>query len=136
MVGRALRRRCPRCGGQSWFTGWFAKGERCVSCGYKPERQEGFMLGALAINTILTFGVMAVVIVIGIIVGWPDIAVLPVMLSAMAAGVFVPMIIYPFTYLIWAVIDLSMRPLEPQEEADALTWLAAQRGPDAAAPGR
>ncbi len=94
------------------------------------------MLGALAINTILTFGVMAVVIVIGIIVGWPDIAVLPVMLSAMAAGVFVPMIIYPFTYLIWAVIDLSMRPLEPQEEADALTWLAAQRGPDAAAPGR
>jgi hypothetical protein len=29
MLGRALLRRCPRCGGAGWFTGWFAKGERC-----------------------------------------------------------------------------------------------------------
>ena len=55
MIGRALLRRCPRCGGQGWFTGWFRRVDRCQACGYKYERAPGFVLGEVTMNTIVTF---------------------------------------------------------------------------------
>jgi len=129
MIGRALRRRCPRCGGRGWFRGWFAKGDRCVSCGYKYERQDGFLLGALTINTIVTLGCVLAMLIGGLIATSPDFETLKVTLACVALGATVPVIMFPFSYTVWAAIDLAMRPMEPAEEADALTWLAA-RGPD------
>lgn len=119
MVARALVRRCPRCGGRGWFRGWFAKGERCVTCGYKYERQDGFLLGAVTINTIVTFGLMAVALVGGLIATAPDFATVPVVVATVAVAVIVPIAFYPFSYTLWAAVDLKMRPLEPDEIADA-----------------
>jgi hypothetical protein len=31
----------------------------------------------------------------------------------------VPIVFYPFSYTIWAAVDLAMRPLDPAEQADA-----------------
>jgi len=73
------------------------------------------MLGSLTVNTILTFGVILVVVVVGMIVTYPDIAVVPIVLACVAAAVLV----YPFTSTIWAAIDLAMHPLQPAEVADA-----------------
>jgi uncharacterized protein (DUF983 family) len=125
MLWRACRRRCPRCGGAGWFRGWWRKGERCTTCGYRYERQDGFVLGTVTINTIVTFGCIAAVMVVGIVATYPDIATLPVTLAAVAVGAVVPIVFYPFSYTIWAAVDLAMRPMEPAEEADALTWKAA-----------
>src|SRR5262249_22208757 len=74
MLGRALLRRCPRCGGAGWFTGWFRKQERCRTCGYRYERQPGFLVGALTINTILTFGLIGVVLAVSLGTTYPDVA--------------------------------------------------------------
>ncbi len=72
MLGRGAVRRCPRCGGRgAWFTGWFRRVDRCRTCGYRYEREEGFMVGAIAINTILTFGAILIVLVVGMIVTLP-----------------------------------------------------------------
>jgi len=119
MLGRALLRRCPRCGGKGWFRGLFAKEERCRTCGYRYERQPGFLLGAVTINTIVTFGLLAVVLLVGSILSYPDIAVVPMLITALAVAIFVPIVFYSFSYTIWAAVDLTMRPLDRAEQADA-----------------
>jgi uncharacterized protein (DUF983 family) len=127
MLFRAVRRRCPRCGGRpSWFTGWFRRVDRCRTCGYRYERQDGFMVGAITINTILTFGAILVVLVVGMIVTYPEIAVVPIVAGCLVVAVLVPIVVFPFTYTIWGAIDLAMHPLQPAEAADAARALAAR----------
>ena len=50
---RALTRRCPYCGGPGIYEGYFALRERCPSCGVRFEREEGYFLGAYALNLIV-----------------------------------------------------------------------------------
>lgn len=83
------------------------------------------MLGALTINIIVTFAVFGAVLAVGCIVTYPDIAVWPIIGVGLAVAVVVPVVMYPFSYTIWAAIELAMRPLEPAEEADAITAKAA-----------
>jgi uncharacterized protein (DUF983 family) len=119
MIGRALLLRCPWCGGKGWTKGLLHRTERCRTCGYKYERQPGFSLGATTVNIIVTFGLLAVVIIVGMVATYPDIALWPILIVALAVTVIVPIVFYPFSYTIWAAIDLAMRPLEPDELADA-----------------
>ncbi len=88
------------------------------------------MLGSLTVNTILTFGAILVVLVVGMVVTYPDIEVVPITLACIAVAVLVPLLVYPFTSTIWAAIDLAMHPLQPAEVADASASL--RQGP---APG-
>jgi hypothetical protein len=37
-----------------------------------------------------------------------------------------PVVFYPVAKTVWAAIDLGMRPLDVAEEAEAMTWLAAE----------
>jgi uncharacterized protein (DUF983 family) len=132
MLGRAVRLRCPRCGGRrAWLRGWFGRLDRCRTCGYRYERQEGFMLGSLTVNTILTFGAILAVVVIGIVATYPDIAVVPVVLACIAVAILVPLLVYPFTSTIWGAIDLAMHPLQPAEVADASAALHREPAKDA-----
>jgi hypothetical protein len=88
------------------------------------------MLGSLTVNTILTFGAILVVLVVGMIVTYPDIAVVPIALASVAVAVLVPLLVYPFTSTIWAAIDLAMHPLQPAEVADASTSLRQEPASD------
>jgi len=75
-------------------------------------------------NTIVTFGLLAVVLLVGSILSYPDIAVVPMLIAAGLVAVLVPVVFYPFSYTIWAAIDLTMRPLDPAEAADAAAHAA------------
>jgi uncharacterized protein (DUF983 family) len=127
MVGRALLRRCPRCGGDAWFTGWFRRVDRCRTCGYKYERAPGFVLGEVTINTIVTFGALAAVIVYGIVSTYPDVPTVPLMLAALGVAIVVPIVFYPLSSTLWAAVDLKMHPLEEADIADAAAHAAGQR---------
>jgi len=133
MIGRAVRGRCPRCGGKGWFNGWFHRTDRCQTCGYLYDRAPGFVLGEVTMNTVVTFGLLAVVITVGIVTTYPDVPLLPVMVASVAVAIIVPIAFYPLSSTLWAAIDLKMHPLEPVEEADAATYAAAN-GLDAADP--
>ncbi len=119
MLWRGARRRCAYCGGRgAFFTGWFTKQERCRTCGIEWHRgYEGFELGAMAINAIVSLGLLVVGMVIGILVTWPDIAVLPLLLILGAVAIVVPLAVYPVTYTVWQAVDLAMRPPEPGDFA-------------------
>jgi hypothetical protein len=96
-----------------------------VDCGYTPERQVGFVLGAVTVNTVITFGLLAAVLVTSIVITYPDLPVVPTLVACLLVAVVVPVAIYPLTHALWAAVELKMRPLEPAEEADAAAWLAA-----------
>ena len=48
LAGRALTRRCPYCGGI--FDGWWTLRDHCPSCGVSYEQEEGYFLGAYALD--------------------------------------------------------------------------------------
>ncbi len=54
MVGRALRLRCPRCGGGALFNGWFRMQPQCDQCQLDFVREPGFYLGSIYVNYGLT----------------------------------------------------------------------------------
>jgi uncharacterized protein (DUF983 family) len=128
MLWRAIRRRCPRCGGRgAFFTGWFARDDRCRSCGYRWERHEGFVLGPITINTVITFGLVGLVLIVGLLLTLPDVDPWPVVAATVAVAVVVPVVAYPITWTIWAALDLRWSPLTPEEEADAAAHAAGDR---------
>ncbi len=119
-LGRAMILRCPWCG--SWRTfrkGWFTRVPRCRTCGIRWRREVGFELGAVTINTIVTFGALTLFMVVGFVMTVPDVPVLPFVVGLMAVGILMPILIYPFTYTIWLAIDLSVHPPDDAELADA-----------------
>ena len=83
------------------------------------------MLGAMTINTIVTFGCLAAVVVVGMLATYPDVAVFPLVVLSIAVAVIVPLAFYPFSYTLWAAIELKMKPLDAAESADAAAALAA-----------
>ena len=86
------------------------------------------MVGAITVSTILTFGAILVVLVIGMIVTYPEIATVPIVVGCVAVAVVVPIVAFPITHTLWAAIDLAMHPLSPAEAADAAAAVARDEG--------
>jgi uncharacterized protein (DUF983 family) len=125
MIARGLRRRCPRCNGSGWWTGWLKRVPRCRSCGYRYEREDGFSLGAITINMIATFLLLGVLFAVGFFLSYPSVAVAPMLIVGGIVVAILPVAFYPLSYTVWAAIDLTMRPLDAGEEADAMVALMA-----------
>lgn len=128
-VLRGLFRRCGRCGGGRLFDGWFRLKERCPTCGYRFSREVGFYTGVFLVNFAVTEGLMFVSLMAYIF--WRATsdsggALWPVMTACVGFAVIAPVVFYPFAASTWAAIDLVLRPLEPEEEADAATWVASR----------
>jgi uncharacterized protein (DUF983 family) len=119
MIWRGARRRCPWCGGRgAFFTGWFAKQDRCRTCGLSWQRgYEGFELGAMTINIIVVFGTLIVGLVVAVAVTLPDIPVVPLVVALGAVAIIMPIVIYPVSYTLWQAVDVAMHPPDPTDGA-------------------
>jgi uncharacterized protein (DUF983 family) len=115
LLARGLVRRCPACSQGHLFRRWFTMAERCPRCGLQFERIEGHWIGAIGINTIVTFGLLLVSTVVGLVATFPEFPVLPLILVNVAVAVIVPLAFYPFSRTLWTGLDIAMRPLEPYE---------------------
>ena len=101
--------------------------ERCPRCDLRFERIEGHWTGALGVNTIVSFGLLAVTVVVGLILSAPEFEVLPLFVVAALEAILMPLFFFPFSKTIWTAIDLWMRPLVPGEAAASHTDPAARR---------
>jgi uncharacterized protein (DUF983 family) len=137
MLRRALVLRCPWCGARRTFIRrWLGKYERCRTCGIRWRREEGFELGAVTVNIVLTFIVLTAAMTVGFVMTSPDIPVVPMILALVGVAVLMPVVIYPFTFTIWLALDLAVHRPEPVEMAEALTAVAAQTAPGGSGPVR
>lgn len=115
VLARGLARRCPVCGQGGLFTRWFTLAERCPRCALRFERIEGHWLGALGLNTIVSFSILLVVVVVGLVLSHPEYAMAPLVVAAAATAVLVPLAFYPSSKTMWTAIDILMRPLHAGE---------------------
>lgn len=119
MLGRAIVRRCPRCGANEIFTGWAALEEHCPTCGHKFEREPGYWVGALIINMAATLVAFLGTIGVGVALTWPDVAWNALFVATIAVALLVPVVFYPWSKSIWMAIELSYHKLEEKEQFEA-----------------
>ena len=97
------------------FDSWFKMNERCPNCGLASDRVVGHFVGAVGFNTIFSFGVLLIVLLLGTWTMFPHINV-PVLLAVcFAAAIFAPMVFWPFSQSLWQAFDLAWRPAEESE---------------------
>ncbi|HSR16320.1 MAG TPA: hypothetical protein VLL51_11235, partial [Gemmatimonadales bacterium] len=62
-LGRALLLRCPRCGSRGMVGRWGRFREDCPGCGHHYEREEGYWLGAVLLNTVAAVAALALALI-------------------------------------------------------------------------
>jgi len=117
MFWRAARRRCPVCGSGHLFHRWFRAEDRCPRCHVRLERVEGSWSGSVGLNTVVSFTCLFLALIIGILATWPDVTARTLALIAGPVAVLVPILFFPLSKTLWLAIELSMRPLAPEETA-------------------
>lgn len=114
MAGRALRRRCPLCGGRGLFRGWVEPRRSCPRCQLKLDRGEGdFFLGAYTLNFIATELILVGFLVLGVVLTWPDVPWSALLWVGAPLMVLAPIALYPVSRLLWLAFDLAIRPPTP-----------------------
>ncbi|MBW3661591.1 MAG: DUF983 domain-containing protein [Actinobacteria bacterium] len=127
LLTRGLLRRCPNCGSGDVFTGFFAMRERCPHCGHRYDREEGYWLGAMAINIAVTEALFGAFFVLGMVLTWPDVPWTGLLIGGLLLNATFPVVFYPVSKTLWVGLDLAFHPPEPPEEAEAIT--ARERPP-------
>lgn len=74
----------------------------------RPE--EGYYLGALLLNLVAAELVLAAGALGLVVTTWPDVPWTGVMYGGAVAMVAAPMLLYPFTKLLWLAVDLRLQP--------------------------
>jgi uncharacterized protein (DUF983 family) len=108
---RALTRRCPYCGSRCVYDGYFALRERCPRCGVRFEREEGYFLGAYALNLIVAeFVGLGLAIVLIFRTDLRHLSLIWQEVIAVALAIAFPVILFPFSRTVWIAMDLVFHP--------------------------
>ena len=78
-------------------------------------------MGALIINTTVTFGAFLVVFVGGILLTWPEVPWTLVGVITIAINGVIPVVFYPVSKTLWLALELGWHPLEDHEVEAAAT---------------
>jgi hypothetical protein len=89
--------------------------EDCSQCCIHFEREEGYWVGALIINTTVTFATFLVIFVSGILITWPDVPWTVVGVVTIVANGLIPVAFYPVSKSLWLALEMGWHPLEPEE---------------------
>lgn len=127
MLLRGAQRRCPRCGERKIARHWLKLKDRCPRCALYFEREEGYWTGAIALNTLVTELLFAVLLVGVAIWTWPNIPTLKLLIAGVLLNAIVPLLFYPISKTLWIAIDLILHPLEPKEELEVSQLLRVRR---------
>ena len=117
ILGRALRLRCPNCGGGRVVQGWTRIRERCEACGFRFHRgdAEYYSAGVIFTNIAVAEGIFAVIFVVALLATWPDVPWDALTYGSMFLMVALPVLLYPFCKVVWLAVDTLVRPVTPEE---------------------
>jgi len=114
-LARALRLRCPHCGGEPIFVTWSRLVPNCPVCGLGLERGEhGYWLGAYFFNLLAVETVFSVWFVGFLLLTWPDPPWALFQATTIALMLVVPFGFFPYSKTLFLAFDLLVRP--PSEE--------------------
>lgn len=98
--------------------------ETCDSCGFRFEREPGYWVGAVTINTVVIFATFLVVFGGSVLLTWPEVPWPAVLVVTLVVNLLVPTVFYPVSKTVWSAIELSWHPLEAEEIEAAASRLA------------
>jgi uncharacterized protein (DUF983 family) len=111
VLGRALRRRCPNCGGGGIWRNWLIMRETCPTCGIPFGRgEQGYIVGAYMLNIIAAELVFAAIFVAVLLSTWPDPPWEWLTFGSAVQMVVLPVLFYPYAKTIFLGMDLLIRP--------------------------
>ncbi|MFI5235150.1 MAG: DUF983 domain-containing protein [Gemmatimonadales bacterium] len=111
LVLRAIRRRCPNCGGAVVFDGWFKMKEKCPTCGIRLERgEQGYQVGAYMLNIVISELIFAAIFITTLVRTWPDPPWTLLQFGGVALMVLLPVLFYPFSKTLFLALDLTFNP--------------------------
>ncbi|MGI8551818.1 MAG: DUF983 domain-containing protein [Dehalococcoidia bacterium] len=99
ILARGCTNRCPNCGSRSLFAGLLKMRERCPVCGLLFEREEGFFLGAMVFNYVLTALLAVILPAILIVAG--RVGPLQTFVFAIATAALLPFLFYRPSKSLW-----------------------------------
>lgn len=112
-IGRASMRRCPNCGHRGVFQSWGKLVDQCPTCDHKYEREEGYWLGAVLINTVVTLALFGAVMLVWAMKAWPDPPWTAMTATGIVINLLVPLVFYPLSKTLWVAIEITARPPAP-----------------------
>jgi uncharacterized protein (DUF983 family) len=116
MIARAMRLRCPNCGGKGILASWSKLATACPRCHLRPQRGESdYFLGGMMFNIALAEGVFVILLVATLAITWPSVPWTLLQFGAPAAMVVAPILLYPVSRLVWLAFDLMLRPITPND---------------------
>ena len=116
VIGRAVRLRCPHCGGGPVLQHWFKMRDRCGTCGLAIERGErDYFIGSMMFNLVVSEFLFATVLVVTLVAGWPNVPWDTLQWAAPLGMGAAPFVLFPFSKLMWLGFDILLRPVTPDE---------------------
>jgi hypothetical protein len=116
LLSRCLRLRCPVCGQSSIVASPFQIRHHCPSCRALFKREEGFFVGAIAINVVTT----EAVILLTYVASMPIINThfQPVLAALVVIALLFPLAYYHHSWSVWLAFDHLVEKLPKMNEGD------------------
>ena len=116
LLWRALRLRCPNCGGGPLFKNWLQMQARCPVCRMRLERgEEGYQVGAYMFNIVGAELFFAAIFLSIVAYRWPTPPWDALLYGGMVMMVVTPVLFYPFSKDLFLAFDLIFRPAAPED---------------------
>ncbi len=113
---RAVRLRCPNCGGGPILDGWLRMRTHCPRCGLALERgEQGYQVGSYMFAIIAAELIFGAIFLSILLLTWPDPPWDLLLYGGMLLMVVVPFVFFPFSKTLFLAFDLVFRPARAEE---------------------
>lgn len=108
---RALRLRCPACGGGPVCLSWFRMAPSCPKCGLRFERgEDGYWVGSYMFNIVASELLFAAAGLAVVVATWPTPPWGWITAGGVALMIAAPVVFLPFSKVLFLAFDLLFRP--------------------------
>ena len=83
----------------------------CPHCALPFEREEGYWVGAIIVNTAVTEVVFGAILVAVLFATAPDVPWVPLVVAGLATNGILPVLFFPFSKTLWMAVDVYIHPL-------------------------
>ncbi|MEX0979604.1 MAG: DUF983 domain-containing protein [Gemmatimonadota bacterium] len=112
IVLRALRRRCPNCGGGPLFSRWIVMRGSCPKCRLRLDRgEDDYFIGGYIVNFVAAELLIVAGALVGVVLTWPDVPWTTLKYALFLLVAPTPLFFYPWAKTLWLGIDLVFRPV-------------------------
>jgi len=116
IVSRAVRLRCPNCGGGHVLSWRGSVQRRCSVCNFRFERSdENYFSGAMFFGLLTGEFIFAIVLLITLVSMWPNIPWDTITWAIPTGMVALLFFLIPASKVIWLTVDVLIRPVTPEE---------------------